>query len=182
VTVTAYYPGPGGASTSADFSFVDASQPKRVFVTSTIYNGNLGGILGANAKCAARAAAASLPGTWFAWLGDTTGAPATNFSQSPQPYYLVDGTTLIAGSFTSLTDGNIDHAIDHDEFNTFHFDYAWTDVNTNGTAGANSCQNWSSGSVSQSGLVGLSTETDKDWTAAGNLPCNETRRLYCFQQ
>jgi hypothetical protein len=182
VTVTVFYPGPGGASTSADFSFVDASQPKRVFVTSTTYNANLGGILGANAKCAARAAAASLSGSYFAWLGDATGDPASSFSQSPQPYYLVDGTTLVAGSFTSLTDGNIDHAIDRDEFGAFHFDYVWTNVNTNGTAAADSCQSWSSASGSQNGRVGNSTETDQDWTTAGNLPCSELRRLYCFQQ
>jgi len=36
---------------------------KRIFVTSTTYDGNLGGLAGADAKCAARGAAAGLSGS-----------------------------------------------------------------------------------------------------------------------
>src|SRR5207248_2675590 len=43
---------------------------KRVFVTSVMYDGNLGGLAGADAKCQARATAASLSGTYKAWLSD----------------------------------------------------------------------------------------------------------------
>ena len=182
VDVTVFYPGPGGASDTKSFSFVDQSSFRRVFVTSTAYNGNLGGVLGANAKCAARAAAASLPGTYFAWLGDSTSDPNGSFSHPNQPYNLVGVNTLIAGSYTSLTDGSIDHVIDRDEFGNSHFDYVWTNVNPNGTAGMKSCLNWSSGSSAQQGLLGSTGETDTDWTAAGSLLCNEVRRLYCFQQ
>jgi hypothetical protein len=181
VDVTVYYPGPGGASDTKSFAFVDDSTSRIVFVTSTAYNGNLGGVLGANAKCAARAAAASLPGTWFAWIGDSTGDPASSFSHPSQPYYLVNGT-LIAGSYTSLTDGSIDHVIDRDEFGNSHFDYVWTNVNPNGTAGTKSCLNWSSGSSAQLGLAGSTGDTGTNWTAAGSLACSDVRRLYCFQQ
>lgn len=40
----------------------------RVFVTSTLQNGALGGLVGADAICAGRAAAGSLPGNYVAWL------------------------------------------------------------------------------------------------------------------
>jgi Protein of unknown function (DUF1554) len=152
-------------------------------VTSTTYNGNLGGILGANTKCAARAAAASLSGSYFAWIGEGTGAPDTNFTKVAQPYYLVDGTTLIAGSYLTLTNGTpLAHAIDRDEFGAAHFDYVWTGVNANGTAATSSCQNWSSASSPQLGLVGSTGEINADWTAAGGISCNQSRRLYCFGQ
>lgn len=39
-----------------------------IFVTSTIFDGNLGGSGGADAECNARADAAGLPGTYVAWL------------------------------------------------------------------------------------------------------------------
>jgi len=44
----------------------------RVFVTSSSWNGNLGGLSGAGAKCQQAADAAGLGGTWVAWLSDST--------------------------------------------------------------------------------------------------------------
>ena len=44
----------------------------KVFNSSTSYNGNLGGLTGADAKCQSRAAAAGLTGTYKAWLSSTT--------------------------------------------------------------------------------------------------------------
>ena len=78
---------------------------KRVFVTSLKYDGNLGGLPGADAKCQVRAAAALLPGTYRAWLSDATGSPSTRFTKSTIPYRLVDGT-LIANDYTHLTNGS----------------------------------------------------------------------------
>jgi len=43
-----------------------------VFTTSTFHQGNLGGLAGADAICNARAAEASLPGIYMAWLADQT--------------------------------------------------------------------------------------------------------------
>jgi hypothetical protein len=79
---------------------------KRVFTTSVRYDGNLGGLAGADAKCQARAVAASLPGTYKAWLSDATGSPSTRFTKSTIPYRTVDGT-LIANDYADLTDGTL---------------------------------------------------------------------------
>ena len=43
-----------------------------VFVTSIEYDGNLGGLGGADAACQSRAAFAGLPGTYVAWLSTPT--------------------------------------------------------------------------------------------------------------
>ena len=43
-----------------------------VFATSTLQDGNLGGLAGADAICNTRASAAGLPGAYVAWLSSTT--------------------------------------------------------------------------------------------------------------
>jgi hypothetical protein len=48
--------------------------------------------------------AAGLPGTYQAWLSDSTGSPNTRFVRSTGPYRLVNGHT-IAANFADLTDG-----------------------------------------------------------------------------
>jgi hypothetical protein len=78
--------------------------PKVVFVTSTLYTGNLGGLSGADAKCQERASAAGLSGTFRAYLSDTTGSPSTRFNQQVGPYRRVDGV-VVAQSYKALTSG-----------------------------------------------------------------------------
>ncbi len=89
---------------------------KTVFVTSAQFNGNLGGLEGADAKCQAEAdgPASIVPsGTYLAWLSDGTDSPDTRFTKSAHPYILLDGTK-IAENYTDLTDGSILNAINID--------------------------------------------------------------------
>lgn len=69
---------------------------KRVFVTSTSYNGNLGGLAGADAKCNTRAAAAGLSGTYKAFLAGSSSLSApvsysSGFTLHYLPYRHVNG-------------------------------------------------------------------------------------------
>jgi hypothetical protein len=66
---------------------------KRVFVTSTGYPGNLGGLAGADAKCQERATAAGLGGTFKAWLSaaGTGNSAAERLTHATVPYVRVDG-------------------------------------------------------------------------------------------
>ena len=90
--------------------------PCTVFVTSTSTTGNIGGVAGADAICAAQANAAGLSGRFLAWLSDTRGAsPSARFNKSLGAYRLVDGTQ-IASSYADLTDGRIAAPINLDEF------------------------------------------------------------------
>ena len=83
-----------------------------VFATSTLRNGALGGLNGADAICQERAGAGGLPGTYRAWLSDGTGSPSTRFRRSGQGYRLPDAAqTSIATDWTDLTDGKLRHAI-----------------------------------------------------------------------
>src|SRR5580698_7609902 len=52
-------------------------------------SGNINGVDGANQICQSAAVAASLPGTFFAWLSDNVGrSPSTTFSFATIPYTL----------------------------------------------------------------------------------------------
>jgi hypothetical protein len=176
---------------------------KKVFVTSTGYSGNLGGVSGADAKCAARASAAGLAGTYKAWIADSTdaSAPAVRFTQASIPYRRVGDLTVVADDWTDLTDGSLDADIDRDEFGnvltTFHINLngaqvtqVRTNVKTDGTRkGTNHCSNWTSsgfsgshGGVAQalavpSGLPSWWTDESNDaFCLDGSVP------LYCFEQ
>lgn len=168
---------------------------KKVFATSTTYNGNLGSLAGAHAKCQARAGAAGLSGTYKAWIsGRTTGfgdQHASGYlSHATVPYELVNGTK-VADDWSDLTDGSLDHAIDRDEFGNSVTGSVWTNTETNGQAhditrdcgpGSSNSAVWTSASGVESGRFGTSTASNSQWTMTNNTSCNNNFRLYCFEQ
>jgi hypothetical protein len=161
--------------------------PCLVFVTSTTHLGSLGGLTGADAICQQRALAASLPGTYKAWLSDSTQSPATRFVQSPGPYRRVDGVT-IAANWADLTDGTLAAPITVAETGAV-FDAlilrSWTHTLANGTAGGVlnvHCNNWTTDSNGVSGDEGQVAATNDNWTDFGSGTCNNDFHLYCFQQ
>jgi hypothetical protein len=187
-----------GTVAGADVSTVGVSctTDKLVFVTSQLYGANLGGLDGADAKCQALATAANLPGTYRAWLSDSTGSPSTRFTQSANPYKLVNGT-VVANSWADLIDGNISTTISVTESGGAPpssgspgcaADAVFSNTRVNGTLGnvVNSCTNW----TGQGATIawGRSTATNTTWTnycVGNNTPfCDGTikSKLYCFQQ
>jgi hypothetical protein len=180
-----------------------------VFISSSKFTGRLGGILGADAKCQAHARAAKLPGTYKAWISDSSGSsPARSFTRSRVPYRLVDGT-LVADNWDDLTDGTLDAQISRDEYGDplprltrgVSYWWVWTATRTDGSAmtassfGGGFCtapgpRDWESENASGyqvgAGFNGLgSTRNDilgLAWTADGTQPCNLDAHLYCFQQ
>lgn len=70
--------------------------PRLVFTTKASYYGDLGGLDGADAKCADRAFSAALPGAgWRAWLSDGVDSPSSRFDvEFAGHYQLVDGTNV----------------------------------------------------------------------------------------
>jgi hypothetical protein len=194
---------------------------KLVFVSSAIYDGNFGGgseVLGhldADQECQVLANAAGLTGTFKAWLSgrvDTGDGPLPHgvvdrFTPSAGPYYLVSGQK-VADNWADLTDGTLDHAIDHDENgNPFAgIDRVWTNTTSSGTARSNSTNcalgptpdnnpgihTWSCGPTVgspgdcafQSGNYGFATSTSSSWTgsSSSNTACSNLYHLYCFEQ
>jgi hypothetical protein len=165
-------------------------QPRRVFSTSDGYRGDLGGLAGANEICQSHADAASLGGSFRAWLADSTTGPADTFERSPVPYVRTDGAT-VADDWDDLTDGTIQNLIEVNEFGsaTGVSFFKWTNVtaagapeNIVGDPGEDSCQNWTSdegnGSFAAPDFFGGSwTESD-----GGRFDCGSGVALYCFEQ
>jgi hypothetical protein len=200
----------GGCLTTGDVSSISAlvdswlaellaaASPKRVFISSQSYEGNLGGLAGADAKCAALASAAELTGTYAAWLSTSSVNAVSRFAPGAR-YTLVDGTVL-ASSLADLTDGTLSAAIDLDENGVVTNSRAWTGTAPAGTAcfqgsGGNcnltspgndglvrtACEDWTVAVAGSEAVTGYMA-TNGTWTLEGDRACPDLHRLYCVQQ
>ncbi len=150
-----------------------------VFVSSAAYDGNLGGLAGADAKCQALAGVARLPGTYKAFLSDSTTSASARLSRPGGAYKLVDGTVVAADSaaFFSST-----HASPFllDEKGIATGGEVWTGSNFSGT-GSGGCGDWTS--TSGTAQVGAAWQATSQWASLYMQHCNRTNvHLYCIQQ
>jgi hypothetical protein len=162
----------------------------RVFVTSEMYDGNLGGIAGADAKCQASADAQSLGGTWNAWLATSSTTAPNHIYAAQGPYSLVDGT-IVAASFNALLAGSLLHSLNVTETKASVADgqtEVWTATDLSGVLTSGFCAGpsgeWTSGQLEAGApIVGHCDVTDSTWTSAYLQACNRTNvRLYCFER
>lgn len=181
-----------GCECAADSCITATKQcAKRVFVTSALYKGNFGGLAGADAKCQERAVAAKIPGTYKAWLSTAASSPSNRFAKATIPYRLVDGT-LIANSYTDLTDGTIANPINKTEtggaptevmFCYPDFIRPWSSTAADGTFSAPSgnCTDWTV--LTGAAHWGSGVQTTSSWSqsCSGGI-CSFDAPLYCFQQ
>jgi len=160
---------------------------KKVFATSAVFAGDLGGLPSADQKCALAAANAGLSGTYRAWIADGTASPAARFTPASTAYCLVNDV-VIAANWADLTDGTLAHAIDADELGnpagggTVR---VWTGASAAGGTSGPNCLNWASGASGDGGRFGSMSSTDAGWSDGGSLSnqtCNSTAHLYCFEQ
>lgn len=165
---------------------------KLVFVTRTTYSGDLGGLTGADGLCAAAASAASLGGTWRAWLSTTVGTPVNAFDriQGDGPWYLV-GTDTAGRRIKAFTNKASLRAaplvpIDRTELGVQLSGgrFVWTGTEPTGNASSqgsydNSCANWTDARFGNQGDVG---DLYAQWTNQRGMTCDSTASLYCFQQ
>jgi hypothetical protein len=157
---------------------------RRVFVTSTFYNGNLGGISGADAKCQTRANAAGLSGTWMAWIGTSAsnGAPKSRLAQWNTPFRRLDGT-LLANNWNDLVDGSLFAPINVTEFNQVASgQMAWTGSTANGSSWGSSGTDWTSSLTGLLGTYGANINSNSTWTELGTDLCLNAKSLYCIEQ
>jgi hypothetical protein len=168
------------------------SAEKTVFVTvgpsGVGYQGyKLLGLTGADAKCQARATAASLDGTYKAWLSSAAVNASDRLSHSTGPYVLTNGTK-VADDWADLIDSDdLYAAINVDEFGGSRSTYVWTATNPDGTYAGNpsikDCGGWSSTGSGQAAWVGDSGSPGSSWTNSGSsAPCTAFNALYCFEQ
>jgi hypothetical protein len=159
----------GGTSpTSSADQFTYNTPVQIIFVTSSSYNGNLGGFSGADAKCNSDSAK---PSSGFA-AGYTYKAllNGNNATTSGVSYYRTNGLTLI----DTATGGNLVGA-----------GFLISSISSNSAGvwtgnGSNSCANWTSTGVA--GTAGLSSSSSSAYWNSGPSSCSSLRRLYCVSQ
>lgn len=168
---------------------------KRVFITSTTYDGNLGGVLGADAKCQTRAGAAALGGTWKAII---SGALEQEWAINRIGYNwwkltLVDGTdVVIAPNLWSASPALLSPIVKTETGAVFTGAGAFSNTTVLGqakyaTASGGNCQVWSSGGYSGDyGNIGYSSGSDASWISYQDAyaGCNGSyqKTLYCIEQ
>ena len=168
---------------------------KVVFATSATYNGNFGGLAGADAICQTHATMACLEGTYMAWLSTSSDTPLTRFTQSTLPYRRVDGA-LVAQNWNDLIDGQLDVPLNQDEngappplsmaLGTCETDLIYTGTTALGEAWgtpATRCNDWTTSSAD--GTWGRFTITSGNWTqycTGGGGTCSRKSPIYCFPQ
>jgi hypothetical protein len=173
--------------------------PKRVFVTSKKYTGDLKaaglvatnggpistGLEGGDALCQTAATDAGLGGTWKAWLSDST-TDATNRIVDVGPWYLVGGPLLFANKFVFTAPPAA--PINRDEHGTYIPAGAlvWTGTLADGTKATQVCAGWTSASIGTPGELGCpygtSMTNNNSWGACGGSGCDSMYPIYCFEQ
>jgi hypothetical protein len=148
------------------------------FVTSTTYDGNLGGGAGADAKCQARAIAAGLTGSYSAWINEFPDFSRTQDHWPPEAIFELVTGVQFASSYGNLI-GSAVHTprLALDEFGSPVSGRAWA------VSGAFDCNLWSTGSSATTGNTGAVDLGSSNWqTGGGNQACNTLQHLYCFEQ
>jgi hypothetical protein len=149
------------------------------------------GVSGADAECQSEATTAGFasPNTFLALISTTTASAATRFdlSMGSKPFVRPDGVK-IADAPTIATGGVLDSGIWQYSDGTYFTNpgrnlTAWigsTAPNVNGTL-AQTCNDWSSKSSTDTGLFG-SAITVSGWWAAGSNHCSSGSSVYCLNQ
>lgn len=181
----------------------NGSQPSQsgqciVFLTSETYYGDFGGLAGADANCQRLADEEGLPGTYKAWLSDTSTSAADRLTHSSVPYVRVDNQ-VVASNWQDLVDGGgLTNAISVSEGGYDWYGWCvqsilvpgsgsvWTATSPGGILERETCLDWSSTNA-YAGTGVYCLETDDSWTRfpadiLSSLDCWHARSLYCFQQ
>jgi hypothetical protein len=172
----------GGADGGSGGSAGGVNQaPNVVFVTSAAYSpAEIGGTIGADAKCAALAEAAGLSGTFVAWLSDATTSAgerlgtARGFANTRRQPFADEPTELLNAQ-------QVFFPVRYDENGDPVAGRVATGSTRSGEA-ADTCLDWTSSDSDQVLIAGDPSAgailwTDDFYTAS----CDQEYHLYCFQ-
>jgi cysteine-rich repeat protein len=181
-----------GATADEDgCSAVCTKELRRVFVTSAVFTGDLGGRAGADAKCQAAAESASAPGTFRAWLSTNNGSPADDFVKSAVPYVRLDDVQ-VAADWQDLVDGTLEAPIIVSELGgppaaSTHVCIpqdawgAWTSTDAAGLPSMKgTCVDWSV--TDGDATLGRVGDPSLAWSFFCVTPCSSKASLYCVEQ
>ena len=171
-----------------------------VFVSSMTFDGDLGGLGGADKQCRLLAAKfdAAHADTYKAWLSDGVDSPSTRFAHGPEfdgvPYVLRNGVE-IAADFTALVLAGPWPGIHlTEEGATLMSEPVWTNTAVDGQrlSPVAHCQGWTSNAADATARFGVNWlpamspdlgpwQQFGQWTNAKDSGCYKKWHLYCFE-
>jgi hypothetical protein len=169
-----------GSTTAATTGSVTGTNEtaRRIFATSTLRTGNLGGRAGADTFCQERADAAGLTGVWRALISTPAQAAAAALALTG-PLENMAGETMAVDN-ADLWDGSLAAAVGYDEFGASATGRAWTGTAADGSATADLCDDWSTQVGGFKGTLGTATSVDATWIEGAQTgACSQSYRLYC---
>ncbi|MCB1177184.1 MAG: DUF1554 domain-containing protein, partial [Leptospiraceae bacterium] len=171
-----------------------AANKYRVFVTSASYNGNLGGVSGADSKCASDSNKPNDGSTYKAVIVNVTndrracstancgGGSSENTDwalKANKDYFrATDGTQI----FTTTNSGIFSFGTLLAGWDSGTQKKIWTALNTDWTTAGGSCFTWGSTSSALSTQYGVSDSTGTASIFSGSTSCNESLYLLCGEQ
>lgn len=152
-----------------------------LFVTSTTYTGNLGGLSGADAKCNARATAGGLTGNYKALVSTST-TNAKDRVTITSAVVQKDGTTVATGSADFWDGPSVKPSIT-ESGTPKSSARPWTGSNNVGVyVSGKTCADWTDGVSSSFANQGYTDTTSNFWFGGSyEYYCNYESELYCLQ-
>lgn len=174
---------PAGDSSNSDGL---GSAQHRMFVTSSVHDGDLDGLEGADAICQTRALAAGLSRTYKALLGTSSTEARERITLIGAVYVFTSAEVKVpvVNLPLELWSGNLLNPVNRDENYNLVVDFAWTGADDGGSSTfVEDCLDWTSSSNSQDGSVGDISQTDAYWLEDPIYrTCDSVFRLYCISQ
>lgn len=155
-----------------------------VFVTESLFDGNLGGLSGADVYCrqAAEQAHIARPGDFQAILSDGA-APAIARLSGASAMVNLAGET-VSNTYSDFFNSNQIGRVGYSELGTAISSGSdvWTGSLADGSPSANTCMDWISNNAGDNGTVGSSSAAAASPLNinASDQQCSTTKRLYCI--
>jgi len=167
--------------------------PRVVFVTSSTVIGAMGGLAAADVICQNEATAASLTGTYIAFLSNSVSPGSTidriNMNPPTLKYVRPDGITVANDTAGFLSANHLAGINLTANGNAITGDTrVWTGyINTNGEITSQqspsvNCSDWTDATpYTAGGANGVATATNASWFQDYGTYCTESHHLYCVQ-
>lgn len=180
----------GACGKNDGVSLLSDGQPKNVFITASQYNANLGGVAGADAKCASDSRNPG-SGIYKAFIVNTTTRIACTTNNcsggssehvdwvlQPNTEYrrLTDGVTVGFTNDDALFTFNLLNPVDA----TYNY-WVWTGLTSTWTTYNNNCGQWTNPTSGLAG-IGLGDKIDLSAVYYGNGSCPTNGRILCIEQ
>ncbi len=155
---------------------VDCPIPNRLFVTARTFSGNLGGLVGADAKCQLAADGAALGGIWIALLGTSTTRAVARLGDS-SGWVLLDGRPF-AKNFLNVGQVFTAPAVDEHGRQVNAEAPVWTGFESLGSP-SSVCDDWTK--ETGFGPFGKAGYGGGKWAHSGVRSCLSRHHLYCAE-